>query len=254
MSNLETIVHLSRELGAPERRLVILAEGNTSMRSSPDTFWVKASGAFLADCGPEAFVAVRFQPLLEALETNADDLTIRTCLEKSRVNPSDPLPSVETFMHAWLLNLEGVEVVGHTHPESLMPLLYDADGAIWATQRFFPDEVVCCGPAACWVPYVDPGLPLAIAIRDAVSKFMQRWSFVPKTIWLANHGLIALGKNAAEVLNATLMQDKAARLLVAARSCMKDPKPLTATHVRRIWERADEHYRMAKLAGRTDIL
>ncbi|MBV6457956.1 MAG: hypothetical protein HONBIEJF_01077 [Fimbriimonadaceae bacterium] len=249
MSGIEALVDLSRRLGEPDRRLAILAEGNTSARSTEQTFWVKASGKSLEACSAENFVEVAFDPLLEPIGSSLEDGAIRGVLEASRVDPAAPLPSVETFMHAWLLTLDGVHVVAHTHPESLMPVLYDQDAAIWAGQRFFPDEVVCCGPAACWVPYVDPGLPLASAIRDAVLRYREKWNGWPKTIWLANHGLIALGRNPAEVWSATMMQDKAARMLVAARSCMKDPKPLTATHVKRIWERSDEHHRQRMLFG-----
>lgn len=249
MTPISELIDLSKRLGEPARRLAILAEGNTSLRISDRTFWVKASGKSLENCSESSFVEVEFAPLLDAVGTEMDDQAIRSLLENSRVDSGAPLPSVETFMHAWLLTLDNVQVVAHTHPESLMPLLYDQDVAIWAGQRFFPDEVVCCGPAACSVPYVDPGLPLAAAIRDAVQRFVDKWGIAPKTIWLANHGLIALGKNVAEAWSATTMQDKAARMLVAARSCQKDPKPLTVTQVRRIYERSDEHHRQRMLFG-----
>ena len=42
---------------------------------------------------------------------------------------------------------------------------YAAD---FAPQRRFPDEVVLCGPQSALVPYADPGLPLALVMRDRV--------------------------------------------------------------------------------------
>ena len=38
------LVQLSRDLGQPQRKLVIIGEGNTSLRVDDETFWVKASG------------------------------------------------------------------------------------------------------------------------------------------------------------------------------------------------------------------
>ena len=42
---LTALLHLSRELGNPQRPLAILGENNTSARLSDKTFLVKASGS-----------------------------------------------------------------------------------------------------------------------------------------------------------------------------------------------------------------
>ena len=70
-------------------------------------------------------------------------------------------------MHAFLLTLPGVEFVGHTHVTRINGLLCSARGweALQAGRRMFPDEIVVCGVAPCCVPYVDPGIPLARALR-----------------------------------------------------------------------------------------
>ena len=41
---LNELVKLSNRLGDPALDYIILAEGNTSARADPETFWVKASG------------------------------------------------------------------------------------------------------------------------------------------------------------------------------------------------------------------
>jgi hypothetical protein len=46
-AELRTLVELSRTLGEPSRDLVILAEGNTSIRTEEDRMLVKAGGAQL---------------------------------------------------------------------------------------------------------------------------------------------------------------------------------------------------------------
>ena len=157
------------------------------------------------------------------------------------------MPSVETFMHAYLLNLTGIEYVGHTHPTTLLSLLALNDAKAMATVRVFPDEVVCCGPATAFVPYVDPGLPLALAIKDSVEAFVDEFGELPKTIWLANHGLIAIGKTTAEVESATFMAEKAAKVRLGAIGSGKSVRPLSKVEVERIHRRPDEHYRQRLL-------
>jgi rhamnose utilization protein RhaD (predicted bifunctional aldolase and dehydrogenase) len=53
-SELRTLVELSRTLGEPSRDLVILAEGNTSIRTDPDRMLVKASGSQLGTAADHA--------------------------------------------------------------------------------------------------------------------------------------------------------------------------------------------------------
>jgi rhamnose utilization protein RhaD (predicted bifunctional aldolase and dehydrogenase) len=114
-------------------------------------------------------------------------------------------------------------------------------------QRLFPDEVVCCGPESAFVPYADPGLPLAKAIRSSVEAYVQAWGAVPKTIWLQNHGLIALGRSRAEIESASLMAAKAAEVWLGALSTKRKLCPMTSAQVERIHYRPDEHYRQKLL-------
>lgn len=157
-------------------------------------------------------------------------------------------------MHAFLLSLPGVIFVGHTHPTPLLSLLSTTKSKELATQRLFPDEIVCCGPETVFVPYTDPGLPLAKAIMSGVEDYIARREETPKTIWLENHGLIALGQTANEVLSATLMSVKAARVWLNGFASGLELKPLTAEQINRIHTRPDEHYRqelLRQLAGKT---
>jgi rhamnose utilization protein RhaD (predicted bifunctional aldolase and dehydrogenase) len=157
------------------------------------------------------------------------------------------MPSVETFMHAFLLGLPDVQVIAHTHPTPLLSLLSLEGVATIASQRLFPDEIVCCGPASCFVPYVDPGLPLAVAIQRSVTEFVEKRGEAPKTIWLENHGLIALGRNVKDAESATFMAVKAARVWLGALSSGRALKTLTPEQIDRIHTRPDEHYRQRLL-------
>lgn len=249
MSVVMELVSLARTLGDPSADLAMLAEGNVSAREDEESFQVKASGFSMRTIGPEGFVQVRFAPILEAF--SADSLTdaeVREVLAEARVQRTSPvMPSVETFMHAFLLGLPDVQVIAHTHPTPLLSLLSIEGSREIAAQRLFPDEIVCCGPASCYVPYVDPGLPLAVAIRDAVTAFIEERGEAPKTIWLENHGLIALARNARDAESASMMAVKAARAWLGALSTGRPVRTLTPEQVARIHTRPDEHYRQRLL-------
>lgn len=240
MTPREEAAALACTLGDPSYDLAILAEGNTSAREDEHSFWVKASGFSMREIGTDGFVQVALEPILAA--DGLDDTEVREILAASRVEQGKLMPSVETFMHAWLLTLPGVTIVGHCHPTDLLPILCHENAHAESQKRYFPDEIVCCGPASAWVPYVDPGLPLARAVREGVEKYVEEWGSVPKTIWMGNHGLIALGANRREVESATLMSAKAARLRLGGAT-----KPLTREQVERIATRPDEHYRQRLL-------
>lgn len=251
---IEDLVWLSRSLGDPSHDLAILAEGNASARDG-DSFWVKASGFNLATLESGGLVEVDFHSALKSLDQlSMTDAEVRTTLKSLVIGQTSLMPSVETFMHAWLLSLEGVQFVAHTHPTPLLSLVSSKRASALAKQRLFPDEIVCCGPETVFVPYTDPGLPLAQAIKSSVEHYIQRLEETPKTIWLENHGLIALGATAREALSATLMSIKAARVWLNGLASGLELKPLTAEQISRIHTRPDEHYRQAllrQLAGKT---
>lgn len=251
-SLLEDLVRLSRTLGDPSLDLAILAEGNASVRDG-DAFWVKASGFSLHDIGAPGFLRVRTAPCLAALDgPPLDDSGVRAFLGSARAEPADErMPSVETFMHAYLLSLPGVRFVGHCHPTAMLSLLCMDGAESLAKKRLFPDEVVCCGPEAAFVDYVDPGLPLAKAIRDEVERYADVWNAPPRAIWLRNHGLITLGTTPKEVESATLMSVKVARVWLGLLGTGRQPVCLSSADIDRIHTRPDEHYRQRLLSGGT---
>jgi rhamnose utilization protein RhaD (predicted bifunctional aldolase and dehydrogenase) len=235
-------------LGEPGQDIAILAEGNASMRLPSGEFWVKASGFSLQDIPETGFVKVGLEPIMKAISgPPLNDSEVREVLKQARLEETSLMPSVETFMHAYLLSLPEVEFVGHGHPTPLLSLLVLDNAAQIARLRIFPDEVVCCGPAAAFVPYVDPGLPLALAIKESVETFVKEHGSIPKTIWLQNHGLIALGRSTNEVKSAMQMSVKAARVWLAATGSGRVIRHLTPEHVARIHTRPDEHYRQQLL-------
>jgi len=282
---IDDLLGLSHELGSPAHDWAILGEGNTSARIDDERFLVKASGSNLATLSTEQLVDVRFAPLLGAIadvragrpglsDAQTRELLASACTmpvkeDHMQWSPAKParageigvpfgaqripepagkVPSVETLFHGLLLQLPGVAFIGHTHVTSINGLLCSDKGWELMCQggRIFPDEIVVCGIAPCCVPYSDPGLPLAIAIDDAVQKYLDKYDTNPKTMYLQSHGFIALGGSAREVVAITQMADKAARITLGAIQA-GGPRFLPQSVVDRIANRPDEHHRQRQL-------
>lgn len=244
MTRLPELVELSRRLGDPANDYAILGEGNTSAREDDGTFWVKASGSHLHSATESSFVRVSLERACAMLETpDLDDDAVLKALIAAKIDGAEhPLPSVETVVHAACLCVPGVRFVGHTHPTDVNAITCSARFRELLAGRIFPDEVVVCGPEPLLVGYVDPGLKLAIEVRRGLDAYMARRKAPPKTIYLQNHGFIALGETAREVENITAMAVKSARILRGTLGA-GGPNFLPPDQVERIHNRADEHYR-----------
>jgi len=241
---LQSLVEMSRALGDPMKEYVLLGEGNTSTRVDDQTFLVKASGQQLGSIGPEGFVEVRYQPVLEMLEAGEmSDQQLHDGLMAARVDPQGSYkPSVETLFHAFLLTLPGVEFVGHTHPAAVNSLLCAQGARELVYGCLFPDQIVYCGLHPVYLAYVDPGLLLARVMREHIEGYMHEHGEVPKVILMQNHGFVAIGKNAREVLDITAMYVKTAKVLMGTHA-FGGPRFFTSAQAERLHTRPDEEYR-----------
>ena len=247
---LEQLITLSRELGNPVNDWAILGEGNSSAGVDAETFFVKASGHSLRDIGERGFVRIYRRPILELLdrETVTDEDVLQAMMAARLDQTTNIRPSVETLFHAYFLSLPGIAFVGHTHPTAVNAILCSKGGEAAIKGRLFPDEIVCCGPAPAWVPYVDPGQPLARAVRQAVDNYIDENNAPPRVVLMQNHGFIALGRTPGEVLSATAMYTKTARILLGTYA-LGGPNYLTPENVQRIYTRPDEKYREKQIGG-----
>ncbi len=210
---LEDLVASSRELGRPEASYVILGEGNTSLVRDAESFWVKASGGHLRTADTTAFVGVRFGPLLELLDSPKPDAATEQRAFDAAVCAGTGRPSSEAALHALALSLGEARAAAHTHPTALMGILCSPHARRAAEGRLFPDEVLVCGRASAFVPYTQPGLPLAQAFRTALHEFRAQWGEPPRVVLLENHGLLTLGQDPAETVRITEVCVKAAHVL-----------------------------------------
>jgi len=248
-SILDDLLQLARLAGTSDR-MALLGEGNVSGQHDEKHFLIKASGTCLATLSENQLVEVEAQTILDALEQSSlDDHQIEALLLSSRVDQAALKPSVETLFHAWLLQLPGVNFVGHTHPICVNQVLCSPRSQEFAQRRLFPDHIVYCGAESVLVPYVDPGLVLAQRIAEEVTAFRERLGTVPKNILLENHGLIALGQSARQVEAALLMAEKAAEIFIGA-TAAGGPVFLPQEEGERIAGRSDEHYRQRMMETR----
>jgi rhamnose utilization protein RhaD (predicted bifunctional aldolase and dehydrogenase) len=189
MDILRTITELSHEFGSAE--YVQAGGGNTSCKTG-DTLWIKPSGTTLAGLTMESFVAMDRGELskLYAAETPSEPAAREELVKNmmaAAVKPETPgRASVEAPLHD---SLSAVFVV-HTHPAAVNGLTCALGGRA-AAERLFPD--------ALWVPYVDPGYTLCMAVRRAVQDHKAEKGAEPRVLLLENHGVFVCGDTAAEV-------------------------------------------------------
>ena len=248
MTVIDDLIGLCRSLGEPGRELAILGEGNASARLDDASLVVTTSGSELARLSADDLVAVDLAPAASLARSPSFDRSQLNALARPAPDGSMRVPSIETLLHALLLDRTGAAFVGHTHPTSVLGLACSTrlDEAFAAP--IFPDEVVVCGPSYLVVPYAPPGAPLARALDDALERHLASEGVVPRAIVLANHGVLALGSSAAEVLAISMMIDKSARVRAIALG-VGDLRPLPADEVRSLDTRDDERARRRRLIG-----
>ncbi len=190
---LEEVVGLSHRFGLDAE--YTRGGGGNSSGKAGGIVYIKPSGLSLAGLSVETLMPLRMEPLLEFLDEGADapatpgtDEIMRVALH-ARLRPEDERrPSVECLFHALLPD----PIVLHTHPTVVNALTCARDGEQIARETF-GDEVL-------WVPYVDPGLPLARRIAAERRAYEERTGrAAPRAILLQNHGMIVTGDCADDV-------------------------------------------------------
>lgn len=193
------MIEMSNRVGAdPE---FVRAGGGNSSAKVDGVLYIKPSGVSLAALTAESLVALTLGPLRDVLEGAASSTAsaapspvagsddVLRIAEAARLPPIDAhRPSVELLFHALLPE----PIVLHTHPTTVNTLTCTVGGRELARELL--------GEGVLWIPYTDPGLPLARAIRDERNGYTRRTGFAPpRSILLQNHGLIVSGLTATEI-------------------------------------------------------
>jgi NAD(P)-dependent dehydrogenase (short-subunit alcohol dehydrogenase family)/rhamnose utilization protein RhaD (predicted bifunctional aldolase and dehydrogenase) len=173
--------------------------------------WIKASGWALATIEPEGFLELDLDPVLGLLERkdfsgdrDRREEEIAQVLLDSRIDPPDPStrPSVESTLHAQMPQA----FVLHTHGELANGIACSREGERALASLELPKRV-----KPVWMPYVDPGLPLAQALQTALSDYQTKHNDAPNVVFMAKHGILSAGETAGEAENLLLDCDKAIR-------------------------------------------
>jgi rhamnose utilization protein RhaD (predicted bifunctional aldolase and dehydrogenase)/NAD(P)-dependent dehydrogenase (short-subunit alcohol dehydrogenase family) len=211
---LGAIVEVSRRFGAdPE---FSRAGGGNSSAKAEGVMYIKPSGSPLATLTQETLIGLRIQPLLDLLDTpeppgsvgGTDE--VMAVAAASRVGLDDGRrPSMELLFHALLPQT----YVLHTHPIVVNAVTCASRGRELAAE-LFGDEVL-------WIPYTNPGLPLARRIRDERREHEARTGgAAPAALLLQNHGLVVAADSPDEIdrISSWLVDTISARLGDAATS------------------------------------
>lgn len=208
----EALAALSREFGA-DPTFTRAGGGNSSVKLDP-LLHIKPSGVAMARLGAADLIALDRPALLDFLEHGDADAAgsdpVMTAARAARRSPDDGRrPSVEILFHALL----PFRYVLHLHPTTVNALTCTRDGAALAAELF--------GDAALWIPYTDPGLPLARRIRDSLAALGGP---APAVYLLQSHGLI-VGADSTEAVAATTRatSERIAARIAAAPASPREP-------------------------------
>jgi rhamnose utilization protein RhaD (predicted bifunctional aldolase and dehydrogenase) len=247
----ESLISVSNAAGEPLRHLALAAEGNISYRLENDSMLIKASGCSLATLTDVDLVVVDravLRPLLDD-PVAGDDEVMAGYLASVREGAPGRRPSVEAILHSVLFDLTDAMCILHTHPIAVNQILCSSRAEAITAGALFPDQIVMLGQHQVLVPYVDPGLPLARAVRTAVTEFMHTYGETPRVVYLRNHGVFVLAPNPQQALAMTEMAAKVGSVLAGALA-VGEPVYLPESEVARIEDRPDEHFRRRMLAGK----
>ncbi|NLX76873.1 MAG: class II aldolase [Clostridiaceae bacterium] len=174
--------------------------GNTSVKLDDSLMAVKASGYKLSDITTtDGYVVVNYKNIRDYHERV--DLSKDTDYEKesgefvrSNVVPMEGLkplrPSVEAGFHSVLL-----KNVIHTHPVYSNIICCCENGRELVDEIFRDKEY-----GYIWIPYINPGFMLTLAIMKEVSNHISEKVSFPKVIFMENHGLVVTADTASECI------------------------------------------------------
>lgn len=174
-------LNLSARIGS-DPLLVQGPGGNTSVKEN-GRMWIKASGTVLADAvAKDIFVEVDVHRAMAELD-GAGDGSCRSAL----ADPSCALrPSIETTFHAMFPQ----RYVFHFHSVNTIAHAIAVQGREQLQKKLAPLNWVTA-------PYRKPGIPLSLAIRQAVQD--QTAIDDVEVVVLENHGVIVAGEELTRV-------------------------------------------------------
>lgn len=172
--------------------------GNSSVKAD-GVVYIKPSGVSLAEIAADDLVPLATAPLLdllinggseedEARIPGAPDPVMRAAAKVRMGEAKGRRPSVELMFHSLLPET----FVLHTHAIVPNTVTCNQNGKALMIDLF--------GDEALWVPYTDPGLPLARAIHELREAHVARTGGpAPRITFMGDHGIIVSADTIAEI-------------------------------------------------------
>lgn len=163
--------------------------GNASVKED-GVLYIKPSGVPLATLTADDLVPLKIDVLLDALHSDeeVDGDPVRVAAERAQVRDTGRRPSVEILFHALIPET----LVLHTHPVVANAITCNQDA-----EALVADIL---GDNAIFVPYTDPGVPLARKVFEVRQVYTARTGkSAPGITLMGNHGIIISGNTAAEI-------------------------------------------------------
>ena len=209
VSPIEERVFYSRKLGS-DPGLVLHGGGNTSVKNDEidhtgsriRVLRVKGSGSDLATITEKGFTGLRMSDMLSAMKIDKmSDQEMADFMKKSMVDPSEPSPSVESFLHAFIPD----KFVDHSHSDAILSI---------TNTPLSPDDIGKIFPNVLVIPYIPPGFKLARAILSRTQNMPEG----TEGIILSKHGLFTFGKTGEESYNRHLKIVQMAETYIVSKS------------------------------------
>ena len=187
----ETLVKVSREYGA-DSDFVLAGGGNTSCKEK-GRMYVKASGTQLGTIEADGFTEIDLEKLSGiwtsdySQDKDEREEEVLKDLMASRIDPEGRRPSVETLLHG----LFPFTYVIHTHPALINGITCSRDGEK-AAREVFGDKII-------WIPVIDPGYILALAVKKEVDAYQKDKGSFPQIVVLQNHGIFIASDSISEI-------------------------------------------------------
>ncbi len=192
---LDALVYRSNLLGS-DRAIANQGGGNTSSKGTALdhagreqwVLWVKGSGTDLASITRTGFAALRLDEILPLRERESmDDATMVDYLLRCALSPSQPRPSIETLLHAFIPAAH----VDHTHPDAIIALTSSAEGRRLAEDTFAAEAV--------WLDYQRPGFDMSRRIAELLAADSPAHA-----VLLEKHGLVTWGETPEQCYRSTI--------------------------------------------------
>ncbi|MDR0553248.1 MAG: class II aldolase/adducin family protein [Treponema sp.] len=176
--SVDELTAISRFYGA-DRDYVVAGGGNTSFKDG-DVLYIKGSGASLAEVENASFVrmdrralAAIWEKTYRADPDEREGAVLADMMAARKRGEEHKRPSVETLLH----DLLPFAFVVHTHPALVNGLTCSQNGEAAAGSLFGDDAV--------WIPSINPGYILSLAVKRALEECRTRKA----VIFLQNHGV-----------------------------------------------------------------